>query len=310
MKNLLNSKFLIVFIFVVGISTVLSAQDVTTVDALSEDISNNLDLEAVASIFGDSKDLEDFENRLNDPKAQISNLDLNGDNNVDYLRVVEVAENNTHLIAIQAVLGKDLYQDVATIEVEKDNNGATSVQVVGDVYMYGPNYIIEPIYVHPPVFFTFFWRPYYRPYHSIFYWGYYPGHFHYWHPVHVNVYRTNVHVHINRHYTFRRTNVRRSNVAVNLHVTHRRNDYGRRHPNRAYVSRTRRISHTNSVRRNTVRSQQHSIAKKRTAKANQSRVARKKTKAKPRKTNYKKRGNTNNRKQKAGKRGSKRKKRH
>ncbi len=36
------------------------AQDVTTVEAKSAEISYNLDLEAVASIFGDSEDLEDF----------------------------------------------------------------------------------------------------------------------------------------------------------------------------------------------------------------------------------------------------------
>lgn len=37
------------------------AQDVTTIIANSDDISDNLDLEAVASVFGESKDLEDFE---------------------------------------------------------------------------------------------------------------------------------------------------------------------------------------------------------------------------------------------------------
>ena len=60
------------------------AQDRTTVNATSSEISDNLDLRAIASIFGDSRDLEDFENRLNDPKTQISNLDLNNDNQVDY----------------------------------------------------------------------------------------------------------------------------------------------------------------------------------------------------------------------------------
>ena len=38
---------------------------VTTARAASYDISDNLDLDAVASIFGESKDLEDFEYRLN-----------------------------------------------------------------------------------------------------------------------------------------------------------------------------------------------------------------------------------------------------
>ncbi len=242
MDNLLKNPFVVFALFLlISIQNTL-AQDVTKADALNSDIGDNLDLEAVASIFGSSKNLEDFENQLNDPKNKISNLDLNQDNQVDYLRVVEVAENNTHLIAIQAVLAKDQYQDVATIEVEKDTKGNTSIQVVGDVDMYGPHYIIEPVYVHPPVFFTLFWRPFYHPYHSIFYWGYYPHHFHYWHPVHINVYKTQVHIHINKHYTFRRTTVRRSRVAVNLHTTHRRNDYGRRHPSRAYVTRTTKIT--------------------------------------------------------------------
>ncbi len=72
------------------------AQDVTTVTASSEDISDNLDLEAVASFFGVSKDLEDFEKRLNGPDTQISNLDLNNDGEVDYLRVMETADGNVH----------------------------------------------------------------------------------------------------------------------------------------------------------------------------------------------------------------------
>ena len=40
----------------------LFAQDRTTVNATSSEISDNLDLRAVASIFGDSENLDDFEN--------------------------------------------------------------------------------------------------------------------------------------------------------------------------------------------------------------------------------------------------------
>src|SRR5690606_263997 len=153
-------------LFVSLIGGTAYAQDRTTVNAMSYDISDNLDLRAVASIFGDSKDLEDFERRLNDPKIQISNLDLNRDNKVDYLRVIESVEGNTHLIIIQSVLDRDLYQDVATVEVEKDRHNNISVQVVGDVYMYGNNYIYEPVYVHTPVFYNIWWSPNYRPYYS------------------------------------------------------------------------------------------------------------------------------------------------
>ena len=58
-------------------TTQINAQDITTINAMNSEISDNLDLRAVASIFGDSKNLQDFERRLNDPKLQISNLDLN-----------------------------------------------------------------------------------------------------------------------------------------------------------------------------------------------------------------------------------------
>jgi cystathionine beta-lyase family protein involved in aluminum resistance len=70
---------------------------------------------------------------LNDPELQISNLDLNNDNEVDYLRVIETVENRTHVIIIQSILDNDVYQDVATIDVEKTET-IKYVQVVGDVF--------------------------------------------------------------------------------------------------------------------------------------------------------------------------------
>ncbi len=244
MKRFQKTRVLFV-ILSLGFVSFFYAQDATLIQAKNDAIGDNLNLEAVASIFGDAKDLEGFEYELNNPDNRISNLDLNADNEVDYLRVVELVEKDTHVIAIQAVIGKDQYQDVATIEVEKDAKGVTSIQVVGDVAMYGPHYIIEPVYVRSPIFFTFFWRPFYHPYHSVYYWGYYPHHFHYWHPVPVNVYRTNIHIHVNRHYRYRKTTVRRSHIAVNLHRTHRRNDYNRRV---SRITTTRQAQHRTSAR--------------------------------------------------------------
>src|SRR4051812_49087749 len=103
----MTTKSLIFALFISIFTNGIFAQDRTTVTATNTDISDNLDLRAVASIFGDSRDLEDFERRLNDPKAQISNLDLNRDNQVDYLRVIESVEGNAHLIIIQSVLDRD-----------------------------------------------------------------------------------------------------------------------------------------------------------------------------------------------------------
>ena len=76
----MKKKTIISFLFIALLSLSTFAQDKTTVRANSSDISDNLDLRAIASIFGDASNLEDFENRINDPKAQISNLDLNNDN--------------------------------------------------------------------------------------------------------------------------------------------------------------------------------------------------------------------------------------
>jgi hypothetical protein len=220
-----------------AISIPAIAQDVTTVNATSTEISDNLDLRAVASIFGDAANLEDFERKLNDPELQISNLDLNNDNQVDYLRVIESVEGNTHLIIIQSVLARDVYQDVATVEVERDSNNNVQVQVVGDVYMYGPNYIYEPVYVHHPVFFTSFWIGSYRPYNSGWYWGYYPSYYHVWQPYPVFRYRRNVHVHINVVNQYNYVNVRRSSRAVALYNGRRANGYERQYPNRSFQQR-------------------------------------------------------------------------
>lgn len=236
MKNKIT-YLLIILILTTGN---LYAEDVTTIEATNNDISENLDLEAVASLFGESKDLEDFEKRLNDPDTQISNLDLNEDGEVDYLRVIETSKNNTHLVTIQAVVGKDQYQDVATIDVEKDNKGETKVQVVGDVYMYGPGYIIEPVYVHPPVIFVFFWGPLYSPWRSPYYWGYYPPYYRPWRPYPTYRYRRNVNVHINVNNSYSHTTVRSSKTSIELQKESRRNDFATKNPDKSFDSRRNR----------------------------------------------------------------------
>jgi len=215
---------LLVIALFVGLYS-LNAQDVTTVTATDKEISENLDLEAVASVFGESENLEDFEKRLNDPETQISNLDLNEDGEVDYLRVTESSKGESHLVTIQAVIGKDKYQDVAVIDVEKDESGETQVQVVGDVEIYGPTYIIVPVYVHPPVITVWFWGPHYNPWRSPYYWGYYPPYYHPWHPHPTSRYRKNVHVHVNVNNSYKRTTVRTSNTSVELQNKSKQNDF-------------------------------------------------------------------------------------
>jgi hypothetical protein len=237
----MKTKIIISACFAFLFSSPLLAQDRTTVNATSSEISDNLDLRAIASIFGDAKNLEDFERQLNDSKIQISNLDLNDDNQVDYLRVIESVEENAHLIIVQAVLGRDTFQDVATIEVERDRNNQVQVQVVGDVYMYGQNYIYEPVYVSTPIIYTTLWTPRYRPYCSAWYWNFYPTYYYAWNPYPVFRYRNNVSIHINfkNHYSY--VNTRKCARAVVMHQPIRANYCERIHPNRAFAYRNNSI---------------------------------------------------------------------
>ncbi|MGL2964203.1 hypothetical protein ACSVH2_10335 [Flavobacterium sp. RSB2_4_14] len=228
-----TKKSMLLLLAVVSITTGF-AQDRTTVSAQNSDISDNLDLRAVASIFGDSRDLGDFERRLNDPKLQISNLDLNRDNQVDYLRVIESIEGNAHLIVIQSVLGRDQFQDVATVEVERDRFNRVQVQVVGDVYMYGNNYIYEPVYAYTPVIYNSFWVGNYTPYCSSWYWGFYPSYFYYWSPFPIFRYQTNIGYCINNYHHYNYVNYRRCEVAYNSYRGRRGNAYENRYPNRSF----------------------------------------------------------------------------
>ncbi len=210
---------------------------VTTARATSYDISDNLDLDAVASMFGDSENLEDFEHRLNDPNNPISNLDLNQDGYIDYLRVIENSSDRNSLVVIQAVLDDNIFQDVATIEVERVQNGNPRVQIVGDPYIYGSNYIIEPAFYRTPLIFSFFWGPRYSPWESPYYWNYYPRWYSNYRPCSPFKYRRNIYAHINYENKYRRADSRNIHFSGDNYSRIRRNDYATRYPNRAFENR-------------------------------------------------------------------------
>ncbi|MEI6753017.1 MAG: hypothetical protein WCK78_07600 [Paludibacter sp.] len=230
-------KITSLLVIILLLTTQCVAQKTYTVQAENNDISNNLDLKAVATVFGESKNLEEFENKLNDYDSNISNLDLNNDGQVDYLRVVEDMRNNTHVVVIQAVLDTNVYQDVATIVVDKDQNNNTSVQVIGDPYIYGPNYIIEPAYYYTPNIFGFFWGENYNRWHSPYYWGYYPSYYHHHSPFALNVYMSNVYGHINHDHRYYYSNIVRNTSVLDIRTTISRNDYATRYPDHSFTSR-------------------------------------------------------------------------
>ena len=227
----------------------IQGQNRTIVNAQNSEISDNLDLRVVASIFGDSRNLQEFERQLNDPKLQISNLDLNNDGQVDYLRVIESVEKRTHIVIIQSVLDRDIYQDVASIEVEKNWINNIQIQVVGNPYFYGQNYIYEPVYYSTPLIYANFWISNYQPYYSNWNWNYYPSYYYAWNTYPVFRYRNNVNIclnnYSNNHYNY--VNHRRSTYAVNVYNISRSNGYERQHPDYSFSRRNTTVSNRHEL---------------------------------------------------------------
>lgn len=105
---------------------------------------DNLNLYSVLKLFQESETLEGFEKNLNDEGSRINNLDLNGDNKIDYIRVVDKQEGTIHNITLKVAVSKDESQDVAVFVVKKEPDGKVQIQVIGDEDLYGKDYIIEP----------------------------------------------------------------------------------------------------------------------------------------------------------------------
>ena len=251
----MKAKILFLALVTIGLSS-SAVQSQTNVYAKNSDISDNLDLRAVASIFGDSDNLQDFERRLNDPKYQISNLDLNDDDEVDYLRVIESVEDRTHVVIIQAVLDRDVYQDIATIDVERDNYNKVSVQIVGNNYLYGDNYIYEPVYNVAPVIYSSFWVTNYRPYYSAWTWNFFPTYYVAWRPYPIYRYRNNINICINVNNRYNYVNHRRSYRAPVIYETRRCYGYERRHPNYSFSQRHANVGNRYELDRRRVASRE------------------------------------------------------
>lgn len=176
---------------------------------------DNLNLYAVMDLFQESETLEGFERNLNAEDSRINNLDLNGDNMVDYITVSDYVDGDIHTIVLQAILSRKERQDVAVFTVEKLRNGEVRIQLIGDEALYGRNYIVEPIYAETPnpgyrgnvvkrnnvnVVTTtyydiaawpavrFIYHPRYVVWRSSWYWGYYPTYWCSWRPFYWHYY--------------------------------------------------------------------------------------------------------------------------
>ncbi|WP_295235641.1 hypothetical protein [Sediminibacterium sp.] len=173
---------------------------------------DNLNLYAALKLFQESKTLEDFEKAINDPEQKINNLDLDGDDQIDYINVLDKVKDDVHSITLRVNINSREQQDIAVFVVTKESDNRVYIQVVGDEDLYGKDYIIEPNYASEgrpnPGFRSEFedeyipserrsityvevarwpivqyiYVPSYRPFISIWGWNNYPGWWRPWRP--------------------------------------------------------------------------------------------------------------------------------
>jgi hypothetical protein len=82
---------------------------------------------------------EEFERSLNDPNTRINNLDLDENDQVDYIKVTEYGSDNLRGFSLTVDLADGQTQEVATIEIEKTSDGA-NIQSHGNQQIYGSNH--------------------------------------------------------------------------------------------------------------------------------------------------------------------------
>lgn len=201
---------------------------------------DNLDLYAVMDLFKKSENPEEFEKALNKEDNKINNLDLNGDNETDYIKVVDHSGTNAHALVLQVDVNEKETQDIAVIEIEKKDNETANLQIIGDEELYGKNYIIEPaeenaakapasnenktttnvvvnVWGWPMV--PHIYRPTYVVWVSPWHWKAYPVWWKPWRPVYYSVYHPHWHPYHSHHH---RVYVHRTVVAHNIYYGHRK----------------------------------------------------------------------------------------
>jgi hypothetical protein len=228
---------------------------------------DNLNLYAVLDIFQDSETVEEFERAINTRDTKINNLDLDNDNQVDYISVVSYDEAQWYFIVLRVAVSSTEYQDVAVVEVNKNNSGRVIVQVIGDEALYGRNYIVEPsynrtetpnpgytgnktvldrnanypntvVYVDSWPLVAYLFSPVFSVYISPWYWGFYPTYYVPWMPLRYYSY-WGLHYHYYRSPYYRR-------IAYVRYPSHHAY-YQRRRATSRIVDRNRRDGRYNST---------------------------------------------------------------
>jgi hypothetical protein len=242
MQNL-KQLFLLVVCFVATTVSVKAQTDSTGMPG------DNFSLQGALEMFKQSSSVEEFEKLINTESKNVNNLDLNGDGDIDYVKVIDKADKDVHAFILQVAVSETENQDIAVIELEKTGDTTAMLQIIGDEEIYGEQVIVEAsdegdevesgdeakgsgpsfnynyteasrivvnVFFWPSV--RFVYRPAYVPWVSPWRFRHYPGWWRPWRPVRWHVFHPRRLVY-HRHYAVVRTH--RVVVAHRVYTPHR-----------------------------------------------------------------------------------------
>ena len=220
-----------------------------TVTNYNTDLCFSLDLNAVAAAFAESNSVREFEQILNSSRYMINNLDLNRDGWIDYIRVIETSRGYYHTLLLQACVGPGMFQDIATLVAERRPD-VLYVEVIGDPYLYGYNYIVRPVFVRRPPMWNVYGHTTYAVWSSPYYYGYYPSYYTQPKPVVINHYQAYVTTYMSNHHYCHHCDYPSKpfySGYTEMTQSHRRNDYGVQHPDNSFERRVTRTAASSGV---------------------------------------------------------------
>jgi len=133
----------------ISLALLIATGSLTNVDAQQSDSTglpgDNFSLSGALEMFKKAESPEHFEQLINTQDNNVNNLDLNGDGDIDYIKVIDKSDGDAHALILQAAVSENENQDIAVIELEKQGSDQAALQIVGDEDIYGEEVIVEPV---------------------------------------------------------------------------------------------------------------------------------------------------------------------
>jgi hypothetical protein len=144
-----------------------------------KDLAKGLDLKALGELVKKTPDAETVEKELNKPNS-INNLDLDEDGKADYIKVTEYGKDNVRGLSFTDDLKGGETQEIATVEIQKNQNNA-DMRVVGNNTIYAdPGYASyhSSFGLTDLLIMSYLFSPRHVFWASPWHYGYYPGYYH------------------------------------------------------------------------------------------------------------------------------------